>query len=106
MGKLDGKNVVVTGASRGIGSDISKLFALEGANVICAARTMSEGDHPLEGSLNKTVSDIKTQGGEATAVAVNISLEEVFKGRKVNYSLAVLKKRMVEEGYWTEDCHI
>ena len=76
MGKLDGKNVVVTGASRGIGSDISKLFALEGANVICAARTMSEGDHPLEGSLNKTVSDIKTQGGEATAVAVNISLEE------------------------------
>ena len=60
MGKLDGKNVVVTGASRGIGSDIAKLFALEGANVICAARTMSEGDHPLEGSLNKTVSDIRT----------------------------------------------
>ena len=52
MGKLDGKNVVVTGASRGIGSDIAKLFALEGANVICAARTISEGDHPLEGSLN------------------------------------------------------
>ena len=75
MRKLDGKNVVVTGASRGIGSNIAKLFALEGANVICAARTLNEGDHPLEGSLKKTVSDIKNQGGEATPVAVNISLE-------------------------------
>ena len=35
-----------------------------------------------------------------------ISLEEIFNGRKINYSLAVLKKRMIEEGYWTEDCHI
>jgi len=35
-----------------------------------------------------------------------IPLEEVFKGRKTNYSLATLKKRMIEEGYWTEDCHI
>ena len=35
-----------------------------------------------------------------------ISLEEIFNGKKMNYSLAVLKKRMVEEGYWTEDCHI
>ena len=75
MRKLDGKNVVVTGASRGIGSNIAKLFALEGANVICAARTLNEGDHPLECSLKKTVSDIKSQGGEATPVAVNISLE-------------------------------
>ena len=35
-----------------------------------------------------------------------ISLEEIFNGKKVNYSLGVLKKRMIEEGYWTEDCHI
>ena len=34
--------------------------------MICAARTLSEGDHPLEGSLKKTVSDIKNQGGGAT----------------------------------------
>ena len=42
MGKLDGKNAVVTGASRGIGAEISKLFAAEGARVTCAARTMNE----------------------------------------------------------------
>ena len=59
MGKIDGKNVVVTGASRGIGAEIARLFAAEGGNVICAARTLKEGEHPLEGSLEKTVSDIR-----------------------------------------------
>jgi NAD(P)-dependent dehydrogenase (short-subunit alcohol dehydrogenase family) len=76
MGKLDRKVSVVTGASRGIGAEIARLFASEGSKVICAARTLREGDHPLEGSLEKTVGDIKSAGGEATAVAVNISLEE------------------------------
>jgi citronellol/citronellal dehydrogenase len=73
MGKLDGKVVVVTGASRGIGKDIAALFAAEGGKVICAARTLKEGDHPLEGSLEHTVNEIRAAGGEATAVAVNIS---------------------------------
>jgi NAD(P)-dependent dehydrogenase (short-subunit alcohol dehydrogenase family) len=43
--------------------------------VTCAARTLKEGDHPLEGSLTRTVENIKTAGGEATAVAANISIE-------------------------------
>ena len=76
MGKLDGRVTIVTGASRGIGSEIARLFAAEGAKVACAARTLREGDHPLEGSLEKTVNDIREDGGEATPVAVNISLPE------------------------------
>jgi NAD(P)-dependent dehydrogenase (short-subunit alcohol dehydrogenase family) len=76
MGKLDGLVAVVTGASRGIGSEIARLFAAEGGKVICAARTLREGDHPLEGSLEKTIGDIRDAGGEATPVAVNISLPE------------------------------
>ncbi|MCH7697564.1 MAG: SDR family NAD(P)-dependent oxidoreductase [Chloroflexi bacterium] len=75
MGKLDGKVVVVTGASRGIGAEIAKVFAAEGGKVVCAARTLKEGEHPLEGSLETTVAGIKDEGGEATAVAVNISEE-------------------------------
>lgn len=76
MGKLEGKVTIVTGASRGIGAEIAKLFAAEGSRVICAARTVQEGTHPLEGSLEKTVADIHAAGGEATPVAANVSLPE------------------------------
>lgn len=73
MGKLDGKVVVVTGASRGIGAEIARVFAAEGGRVVCAARTLREGDHPLEGSLESTVAAIRAAGGDAHAVAANIA---------------------------------
>ena len=73
MGRLDGKVVVVTGASRGIGADIARLFASEGGRVICAARTLQEGQHPLAGSLETTVAGIRESGGEAHAIAANIA---------------------------------
>ena len=73
MGKLDGRNVIVTGASRGIGAEVARLLAEEGARVVCAARPLKEGDHPLEGSLETTVAGIREFGGEATAVVANIS---------------------------------
>jgi NAD(P)-dependent dehydrogenase (short-subunit alcohol dehydrogenase family) len=76
MGKLDGKVVIVTGASRGIGAEIAKLFAAEGGRVVCAARTLKEGDHPFAGSLEHTVGEIRAGGGEAHGVAVNIAEPE------------------------------
>jgi NAD(P)-dependent dehydrogenase (short-subunit alcohol dehydrogenase family) len=76
MGKFDGKVIIVTGASRGIGAEIARVFAAEGGKVICSARTVKEGTHPLEGSLETTIADIQVAGGEATAVAANVSLPE------------------------------
>jgi citronellol/citronellal dehydrogenase len=73
MGRLDGKVVVVTGASRGIGAEIARLFAAEGGRVICAARTLREGEHQLAGSLETTVAAIRAAGGEAQALTVNIA---------------------------------
>ena len=48
MGKLDGKSVIVTGASRGIGAEIARIFASEGGRVVCAARTL-KGERPIRG---------------------------------------------------------
>ncbi len=76
MGKLDGKVAIVTGASRGIGKATAQLLAAEGAKVACAARTLGEGEHMLEGSLSTTVAEIEKAGGNALAVQTDVSDEE------------------------------
>ena len=89
MEAMEGRNVIVTGASRGIGAEAAGVFAAAGARVVCAARTLEEGGHPLEGSLERTVAAIGAAGGEATAVAVDISdpsaCERLVRAARVAY---------------------
>jgi len=75
MGRLDGRVALVTGASRGIGEAIAVTLAAEGARVVCAARTLREGDARLPGSLETTVATIRSAGGEAVAITADISGE-------------------------------
>lgn len=75
-GVLDGRIALVTGASRGIGAEIARLFAAEGAAVAATARTVAEGDSRFEGSLSTTVDGILADGGSAIAVTADLAKPE------------------------------
>ncbi len=46
--------VLITGASRGIGKQLSIDFAAQGYDVVCAARSTSSNPSKLPGSLEET----------------------------------------------------
>ena len=68
MGRLLNKVALVTGASAGMGNDIAKLFAKEGASVVVIARRKER--------LADLVAQIEADGGKAVAVAGDVTREE------------------------------
>lgn len=61
---LTGKIALVTGASRGIGAEIARLFAAQGAHVIVSSRKLEDCQQVVDG--------IVADGGQAEALACHI----------------------------------
>src|SRR2546425_8731577 len=65
--QLEGKVALITGASKGIGRVMSRMFAREGAAVVCAARSQS--------LVEETAALVKAAGGRAVAVTGDAAVE-------------------------------
>jgi NAD(P)-dependent dehydrogenase (short-subunit alcohol dehydrogenase family) len=68
MGRMNGKRVLVTGASSGIGRAVANRFAAEGAAVAAAGRD--------EARTTRTVAEITAKGGSAVALLGDLSTED------------------------------
>lgn len=62
---IEGKVVVITGASSGLGEATARHLASLGASVVLGARRLER--------MNAIVQDIRTAGGQASALAVDVT---------------------------------
>lgn len=79
MGILQGKVAIVTGASKGIGAEISRAFAEAGASVAVNYASSKEG-------ADRVVADVTAKGGKAIAVKGDVAkaadVEAIFAETK------------------------
>lgn len=71
---LQGKTLVITGASRGIGLAIAKRAAADGANIVLLAKT-TEPNPKLPGTLYSAAEEVVAAGGQALPVQTDIREE-------------------------------
>lgn len=69
------RTVLITGATRGIGKAIAIKLAKEGANIIIAAKSVTE-DPRLGGTIYSAAAEVEAAGGKCLAVQVDIRFED------------------------------
>ncbi len=62
---VEGRSVVVTGSSKGIGKGIAKVFAKQGAKVLIVARGLDDAE--------ATADEIRSEGGTASAFSADVT---------------------------------
>ena len=60
-----GKTIIITGAGSGIGRATARIFAREGANVVCADKN--------EDGARETAAEVNAKGSQALAVKVDVT---------------------------------
>jgi glucose 1-dehydrogenase len=76
MGKLEGKNALITGASSGIGQAIAVRFASEGANVAINHRNSAEQAEATRAQAQAA----RANGGREIIVQADVANEEQVQG--------------------------
>jgi len=72
---LSAKTLFITGASRGIGREIALKAAVDGANIVIAAK--SAEPHPkLEGTIFSVAAEVEAAGGKALALQLDVRDEQ------------------------------
>ena len=71
MNALRDHTIFISGASRGIGRAMAERWAQEGANLILAAKTLTQHDQ-LPGSLQETAAAVQAAGGQALCVVMDV----------------------------------
>src|SRR6266699_1113980 len=89
-GKLAGKVAVVTGGSKGIGADIAKQFAAEGAAVVVNYASSKEG-------ADRVVDEIAKRGGKAVAVQANVGKNDILVNNAGVYDWSPLEEITEEQ---------
>ena len=79
MPKLSGKNVLVTGASSGIGEAIAIRFAREGANVAINYHSGADRAEEVKHKAEKAAKEAKIPGAKVITVKGDVSREQAVK---------------------------
>ena len=71
-GRLAGEVAVVTGSTAGLGKEVARLFAAEGASTVITGRNAARGE--------AVVAEIRAAGGEAAFIRPGLTIEDEARG--------------------------